>query len=52
MTRFARASGSKASNERAPEDGTPWEVMKEQLVQSKKEKEESKRREEVMLILL
>ncbi|CAH0400983.1 unnamed protein product [Chilo suppressalis] len=46
MTRFARAKGSKASNEKAPEDGTPWEVMKEQLLQSKKENDESKKREE------
>ncbi|CAG9788836.1 unnamed protein product [Diatraea saccharalis] len=43
MTRFARAKGSKASNEKAPEDGTPWEVMKEQLVQSQKEKKELER---------
>ncbi|XP_063536913.1 uncharacterized protein LOC134746455 [Cydia strobilella] len=46
MTRFARAKGSKASNERAPEDSTPWEVMKEQLMQSKKEKEEASKRQE------
>lgn len=47
MTRFARAKGSKSSNEKAPEDSTPWEVMKEQLLQSKKENEESKKRQEV-----
>ncbi|XP_028161667.1 uncharacterized protein LOC114353761 [Ostrinia furnacalis] len=46
MTRFARAKGSKSSNEKAPEDSTPWEVMKEQLLQSKKENEESKKRAE------
>ncbi|CAD0202491.1 unnamed protein product [Chrysodeixis includens] len=46
MTRFARAKGSKASNERAPEDGTPWEVMKEQLLNAKKENEDAKKREE------
>ncbi|CAH0694721.1 unnamed protein product [Spodoptera exigua] len=46
MTRFARAKGSKSSNERAPEDSTPWEVMKEQLLQAKKEGEESKKRKE------
>ncbi|KOB76047.1 putative zinc finger protein [Operophtera brumata] len=45
MTRFARAKGSKSSNERAPEDSTPWEVMKEQLLQAKKDGEESKNRE-------
>lgn len=47
MTRFARAKGSKSSNERAPEDSTPWEVMKEQLMQAKKDGEESKNREKV-----
>lgn len=47
MTRFARAKGSKSSNERAPEDSTPWEVMKEQLLQAKKEGEESKKRQQV-----
>ncbi|XP_063365397.1 myb-like protein X [Cydia amplana] len=46
MTRFARAKGSKASNERAPEDSTPWEVMKEQLMHSKKEKEDASKRQE------
>lgn len=28
MTRFARAKGSKASNERVEEEATPWEEMK------------------------
>lgn len=31
MTRFARAKGSKSSNERLPDEATPWHVMKEQL---------------------
>lgn len=31
MTRFARAKGSKASNERVPEEPTPWHEMKKQL---------------------
>lgn len=44
MTRFARAKGSKASNERAPEDATPWEVMKEQLLQAKIDGEHAKKR--------
>ncbi|KAI5638449.1 hypothetical protein NE865_08914 [Phthorimaea operculella] len=44
MTRFARAKGSKASNEKAPEDATPWEVMKDQLLQAKKESEDAKNR--------
>lgn len=47
MTRFARAKGSKSSNERTPEDSTPWEVMKEQLLQAKKDGDESKKRKEV-----
>lgn len=47
MTRFARAKGSKSSNERAPENSTPWEVMKEQLVKAKNDVEESKKREQV-----
>lgn len=47
MTRFARAKGSKSSNERTPEDSTPWDVMKEQLLKTKKENEDSKKREEV-----
>ncbi|XP_029033260.2 GATA zinc finger domain-containing protein 8-like isoform X1 [Osmia bicornis bicornis] len=34
MTRFARAKGSKASNERLPNDPTPWHVMKQQLVEN------------------
>ncbi|CAK1587127.1 unnamed protein product [Parnassius mnemosyne] len=46
MTRFARAKGSKSSNEKAPEDSTPWEVMKEQIIQSKKDSEEAKQRKE------
>lgn len=49
MTRFARAKGSKASNEKAPEDGTPWEVMKEQLSKAKKESEDAKKRQEVSI---
>jgi zinc finger CCHC domain-containing protein 9 len=48
MTRFARAKGSKSSNERAPEDSTPWEVMKEQLLQSKKDNDDMKKRQEVI----
>lgn len=31
MTRFARAKGSKASNERKEEDPTPWHIMRQQL---------------------
>jgi len=35
MTRFARAKGSKASNERLPNEATPWHVMKQQLEEIK-----------------
>lgn len=34
MTRFARAKGSKSSNERVPDEATPWHVMKLQLEES------------------
>lgn len=34
MTRFARAKGSKASNERIPDEPTPWHEMKQQLVEA------------------
>lgn len=47
MTRFARAKGSKASNERLPEPATPWREMKAQLMNKYKEKEESLKKEEV-----
>ncbi|XP_050677052.1 zinc finger CCHC domain-containing protein 9-like [Leptidea sinapis] len=46
MTRFARAKGSKSSNVRTPEDSTPWEVMKEQLLKNKQGNEDNKKREE------
>nr|XP_013189832.1 unnamed protein product [Amyelois transitella] len=46
MTRYARAKGSKACNEKTPEDSTPWELMKEQLLLAKREKEETKNRKE------
>ncbi|XP_076163581.1 uncharacterized protein LOC143144738 isoform X2 [Ptiloglossa arizonensis] len=32
MTRYARATGSKASNEKVANDATPWHIMKQQLV--------------------
>ncbi|KAL6263514.1 hypothetical protein P5V15_006304 [Pogonomyrmex californicus] len=35
MTRFARAKGSKASNERLPNEATPWHIMKQQLEENK-----------------
>ncbi|XP_011505903.1 PREDICTED: probable serine/threonine-protein kinase cdc7 [Ceratosolen solmsi marchali] len=39
MTRYARSKGSKSSNERLPNEPTPWYVMKQQL-ESIAEKEE------------
>lgn len=39
MTRFARAKGSKSSNERLPNDATPWHVMKQQLEETLTTKE-------------
>ncbi|XP_011302353.1 hepatoma-derived growth factor-related protein 2-like [Fopius arisanus] len=41
MTRFARAKGSKASNERLPDEPTPWHVMKQQLEDSVTSKQSS-----------
>lgn len=49
MTRFARAKGSKASNLKEPEDSTPWEEMKEQMLKAKSENIDSKKRMEVCL---
>lgn len=31
MTRFARAKGSKASNQRIPDEGTPWSEIRQQI---------------------
>ncbi|KAF3419840.1 hypothetical protein E2986_08179 [Frieseomelitta varia] len=41
MTRYARAKGSKASNERTPNDATPWHLMKQQLIENTSKKEKS-----------
>lgn len=46
MTRFARARGSKSSNERLPEDATSWHTMREQMEEKKREVVESKKRKE------
>lgn len=35
MTRYARAKGSKASNEKLPNEATPWHLMKQQLEENK-----------------
>jgi len=35
MTRYARAKGSKASNERLPNEATPWHVIKQQIEENK-----------------
>lgn len=44
MTRFARAKGSKASNERIPERATPWHEMKMQLMNKYEEAAENEKR--------
>ena len=36
MTRFARAKGSKSSNERKEEDATPWKQLRTEIPPSKK----------------
>lgn len=41
MTRYARAKGSKASNERLPNEATPWHLMKEKLLEENENKESS-----------
>lgn len=46
MTRFARSKGSKASNERVPEEATSWTTMKEQMEQKEKETLEKTKRKE------
>lgn len=47
MTRFARAKGSKASNERIPESATPWKEMKKELIASHDEVKNKKHRDEM-----
>lgn len=47
MTRFARAKGSKASNERIPEEATDWSSMKEALLQKQNDQKELQKRKEV-----
>lgn len=44
--RFARAKGSKASNERVPEEATPWGEMKRQFLQSNQDQKDSLKRQE------
>ncbi|XP_063243510.1 uncharacterized protein LOC134542866 [Bacillus rossius redtenbacheri] len=39
MTRFARARGSKASNEKVPEEATSWRDMRRQLLESQTRRE-------------
>lgn len=43
MTRFARSKGSKASNERVPEEATSWMELKKQLDDKLKEEEYRKK---------
>lgn len=35
MTRYARGKGSKASNEKLPNEPTPWHIMKQQITETK-----------------
>lgn len=39
MTRFARAKGSKSSNERVPESATSWQDMKKDMLQKNEERD-------------
>ncbi|XP_050299013.1 DNA ligase 1-like [Anthonomus grandis grandis] len=48
MTRFARAKGSKASNERLPEPATSWSQMKAELLNKNNELAEKKEREKAL----
>lgn len=51
MTRYTRAKGSKASNERTPNDATPWHLMKQQLAESLSKPEESSERKSAKELL-
>lgn len=48
MTRFARSKGSKASNERVPEEATSWSDMKKHLLEKNKEIEENVKRKDAL----
>lgn len=50
MTRYARARGSKASNEKLPNEATPWHIMKQQIEEngSKKLLEKKKSAKELL----
>ena len=48
MTRFARASGSKASNKHVPEEATPWSEMRQQMELRKHEIKEMKEKQMFM----
>lgn len=41
MTRFARARGSKACNQKIPDEATPWSDLKQQVSQKKNDSEET-----------
>lgn len=47
MTRFARAKGSKASNERVPENATSWGEMKKDLKKTQTEAKTKEQREKM-----
>ncbi|KAM0736653.1 Zinc finger CCHC domain-containing protein 9 [Formica fusca] len=50
MTRYARARGSKASNEKLPNEATPWHIMKQQVEENvnKKQLEKKKSAKELL----
>ncbi|XP_046819858.1 DNA cross-link repair 1 protein-like [Vespa crabro] len=48
MTRYTRAKGSKASNERLPNDATPWHVMKQQLTENETTEKKVKTAKELL----
>ncbi|XP_078050392.1 uncharacterized protein LOC144476933 [Augochlora pura] len=43
MTRYARGKGSKASNEKTPNEATPWHVLKQQLIEKISNLEQTKK---------
>ncbi|XP_015180641.1 PREDICTED: zinc finger CCHC domain-containing protein 9-like [Polistes dominula] len=48
MTRYTRAKGAKASNERLPNDATPWHVMKQQLTENETTEKKVKTAKELL----
>ncbi|XP_014610040.1 PREDICTED: zinc finger CCHC domain-containing protein 9-like isoform X2 [Polistes canadensis] len=48
MTRYTRAKGAKASNERLPNDATPWHIMKQQLTENETTEKKVKTAKELL----